>query len=160
MAKKLERFKEYPLDCNVLVGEYGTIKTYYKVLKHGYRIGNRTIISDELRQVKCKKHKSFRYVKTTKLTKIYESMVHRLVAFTWKNRSYKEGLVVNHIDKNTLNNCYKNLEWVSSQYNVAYSNGKAVKIGKKYYNSIHQASRITKISRYTIRKKYLKTCLV
>ena len=49
--------------------------------------------------------------------------VHRLVAITFCN-GYKEGLVVNHIDGNKLNNHYSNLEWVTISENTkhAYDN--------------------------------------
>lgn len=44
-------------------------------------------------------------------------LVSRLVAMTWCP-GYREGLTVNHIDGNSLNNCAKNLEWVSIAENI------------------------------------------
>lgn len=44
-------------------------------------------------------------------------LVSRLVAMTWVD-GYKDGLTVNHIDGNPLNNCSSNLEWVSLAENI------------------------------------------
>ena len=51
-------------------------------------------------------------------------LVARLVAMTWC-AGYKEGLTVNHIDGNSLNNHFTNLEWVSLARNIqmAFENG-------------------------------------
>ena len=45
--------------------------------------------------------------------------IHRLVAKAFCD-GYEEGLVVNHIDEDKLNNTYTNLEWVSISYNSTY----------------------------------------
>ena len=48
-------------------------------------------------------------------------IVHRLVADKFvKGRTKKRG-VVNHKDENKWNNCFRNLEWVTSQENTIYS---------------------------------------
>lgn len=51
-------------------------------------------------------------------------LVSRLVAMTWCD-GYSEGLTVNHIDGNPLNNIAENLEWVSLRENInhAFDNG-------------------------------------
>lgn len=51
--------------------------------------------------------------------------VHRLVAqaFIPNPNGYKE---VNHIDRNTRNNCVDNLEWCDKQYNNEYSHNKPI----------------------------------
>lgn len=51
-------------------------------------------------------------------------LVSRLVAMTWVN-GYKNGLTVNHIDGNPMNNCISNLEWVSLKENInkGFDNG-------------------------------------
>ena len=43
--------------------------------------------------------------------------IHRLVAREFCD-GYKEGLVVNHIDANRLNNVYANLEWMTTKDNI------------------------------------------
>lgn len=52
--------------------------------------------------------------------------VHSLVAKTFKPLPYTEGLVINHIDGNKLNNEINNLEWVTQKYNIhhAYARGR------------------------------------
>lgn len=49
-----------------------------------------------------------------------KKLVHRLVceAFVENPNNYN---VVNHKDHNTHNNCYKNLEWVTTQMNIHHS---------------------------------------
>ena len=44
-------------------------------------------------------------------------LVSRLVALTWRN-DYVEGLTVNHIDGDPMNNCAENLEWVTRAENI------------------------------------------
>lgn len=46
--------------------------------------------------------------------------VHRLVAMAYVS-GYKEGLVVNHIDGNKLNNHYTNLEWTTQKKNTEHA---------------------------------------
>ena len=47
-------------------------------------------------------------------------MVHRLVAMTWLKDTYKEGLEVNHKNKNRGDNSVENLEWVTRAENEAH----------------------------------------
>lgn len=49
--------------------------------------------------------------------KQYTYLVSRLVAMAWVE-GYQEGLTVNHIDGNPLNNCSSNLEWVTRKRNI------------------------------------------
>ena len=80
--------------------------------------------------------------------------VHRIVAEAFIEKP--EGCdVVNHKDRNTLNNNAENLEWCNQQHNNEYSHNKkvcqffdGVKIAE--YKSITHASQITKISRTSI----------
>lgn len=59
------------------------------------------------------------YAKGKSLTRT----VHRLVALAFlQNTDGKSE--VNHIDENKANNCLSNLEWVSAQENVEYSQAK------------------------------------
>lgn len=51
--------------------------------------------------------------------KVHQLNVHRLVALTYiSNPSHLP--FVNHKDENKLNNCLRNLEWCSCQYNNVY----------------------------------------
>lgn len=83
--------------------------------------------------------------------------VHRLVAEAFVTNPDPEKYdVINHIDRNTLNNNVSNLEWCTQQYNNEYSHNKPVyqvtldgeTVAK--YKSIKHASEITKISRTSI----------
>ena len=47
--------------------------------------------------------------------------LHRIVAKLFHGQDYKEGLVVNHIDGNKLNNFADNLEWVTQSDNIKHS---------------------------------------
>jgi hypothetical protein len=55
--------------------------------------------------------------------KFNKFFAHRLVADCYLSKP-DEDRVINHIDKNRTNNHYKNLEWVTVQYNVHYSHSK------------------------------------
>lgn len=49
-------------------------------------------------------------------------LVHRIVAETFCYKDNELKTQVNHIDNNGLNNYYKNLEWVTPEYNTNYVN--------------------------------------
>lgn len=53
-------------------------------------------------------------------------LIHRLVAYLFIPNNNQSTNVVNHIDKNKLNNYYKNLEWVTQQKNVEHSIAKKI----------------------------------
>jgi len=63
------------------------------------------------------------YNGTTRIRNDYR--IHRLVAFKFVT-GYSKGKVVNHKDKKSCNNYYKNLEWVTQSENITHSHGKAV----------------------------------
>ena len=46
-------------------------------------------------------------------------LVARLVAFSWVG-GYEQGMTVNHIDGNPLNNCASNLEWLTLADNIRH----------------------------------------
>lgn len=54
--------------------------------------------------------------------------IHKAVAHAFCE-GYEDGLVVDHIDNDKLNNCFDNLQWVTKSYNVAKSHPKH--LGKK-----------------------------
>ena len=82
--------------------------------------------------------------------------VHRLVADAFVDNPDPDHLtVVNHKDRNPLNNKASNLEWCDQQYNNEYSHNRRVAQflkGEKIaeYKSISYASEITGVSRRSI----------
>lgn len=72
-----------------------------------------------------KDNDGYLYVNLYKNNKMKSCTIHRLVAiaFVENPEGYNE---VNHIDKNRENSKASNLEWCSRQYNVDYSQSKAV----------------------------------
>ena len=50
-----------------------------------------------------------------------QTPVHRIVCSAFHSDSFKEGLVVNHIDGNKYNNFADNLEWVTQKENIRHS---------------------------------------
>lgn len=82
--------------------------------------------------------------------------IHRLVAEAFvDNDDPLNHSVINHKDRNTLNNRADNLEWCDQQYNTEYGHNKRVgqfKDGVKVaeYKSISYASELTGIGRTSI----------
>lgn len=56
-----------------------------------------------------------------KHNKADKRLVHRLVAEHFCERKNENDTVVDHLDKDTKNNYYKNLEWVTQQENIKRS---------------------------------------
>jgi hypothetical protein len=82
--------------------------------------------------------------------------IHRLVAHKFCDGKSEIRNYVNHIDENTLNNNYKNLEWCTTKENIKHTLGKKVnqidiKTGKiiKTFDSIAEA-----VSNFTNSKSY------
>ena len=75
--------------------------------------------------------------------KYHYIMVHRIVASMFIS-GYKEGLEVNHINGNKLDNRVENLEWVTKSQNVAHAfknnlykpRGSSKEVGVHYCNTI------------------------
>ena len=59
-------------------------------------------------------------VQLSKNGKYKSVIVHTLVAKYFCD-GYKQGLVVNHVDGDKLNNFYRNLEWVTHKENIRHS---------------------------------------
>lgn len=122
-------------------------KTTYSVL-HGVRQWKQRIIKPTY----CTNSKGRvdARVKLWKDKKPKTFLVSRLVALTWC-AGYKDGLTVNHIDGNPLNNAANNLEWVTLAENIRkgfatglYRSGKAVTVAidgkERCFNSLSAAS--------------------
>lgn len=88
--------------------------------------------------------------------------VHRAVALAFIPTN-DTSLTVNHIDQNPDNNSVENLEWMTNEENIKYSQGRKIRCietGKKY-SSINEAQRDTGVCCRTIRcslkKEYQRT---
>ena len=96
----------------------------------------------------------YQFVVLAKHGKSEHRSVHRIVAEAFLVKP-NDCDVVNHKDRNTLNNKVDNLEWCNQQYNNEYSHNKKIcqildgQIVAEY-KSISYASKITKISRTSI----------
>lgn len=100
--KVIEDFPEYMITSN---GEVWSYKNKYKC-RNG------------LRKLKPRVSRNgYEYVDLVDGNRKKRYQIHRLVAFYFCD-GYFEGAVVNHIDANTRNNDYKNLEWVTHKENI------------------------------------------
>ena len=93
--RKIKDFENYLIDENGNVYSLITHKAINPYCKRGY-----------LR------------VRLNKDGKRYDIGVHKLVALTYLEDSFEEGLEVNHKDANRKNNNVDNLEWVTHEENV------------------------------------------
>ena len=115
-----EKFKQFPLDFNYIIGEYGSA---YNIRKHA--LLNQRIDKDGYLRV---------YI-SGKLMPL-----HRVVAITFLpyNENYMS-LQVNHIDGNKMNNHYSNLEWCTCEENIKH----AVSNNLRANNEKHWGARFT-----------------
>ena len=103
--KIIEDFPEYMVTYD---GEIWSYKNKYKC-RNGLRKLKQRISRN-----------GYAYVDLVDGNKKKRCQVHRLVAYYFCY-GYFDGAVVNHKDANTLNNNYKNLEWVTQVENVRKS---------------------------------------
>jgi hypothetical protein len=92
-----EEFKSCPYAINLEVSQYGRVRR-----KKGNKILKQYISNKQL------------VVKNLESKNPFER-VHRLVALTWLNESYKKGMLVHHKDFNSYNNRVDNLEWLTKE---------------------------------------------
>ena len=116
MEKKLdEEFKSYPKNRDLLVSQYGTVKTKDgKILEQRKTPNNKYYIVDD-----PQKRKDYLFV-------------HRLVAHTWQEDTYIKGkhMVVHHKDFDSLNNHADNLTWLDGCVHAFAFHGMSVQCEK------------------------------
>jgi len=93
----------------------------------------------------------YKLVRLSKNNDIISFAVHRLVAAAFIG-TRPEGLEVNHIDGNKLNNCVENLEYVTGLYNQQH----ATIMGLKARGESHGKAKLTEKQVHEIRRR-LKT---
>lgn len=93
--RKIKDFENYLIDEN---GNVYSLLTYKAITPY------------------CKK--GYMRVRLNKEGKRYDFGVHKLVALTYLDEPFEEGLEVNHKDANRQNNNVDNLEWVTHEENV------------------------------------------
>ena len=103
-AKQLNDFKDY------YITKDGDVYSY----KNKYKCRN------GLKKLTPWEHNGYLYIQLVDGENKKRYLVHRLVAEYFVD-GYFDGAVVNHIDRNTKNNNYKNLEWVTQLQNVHHT---------------------------------------
>lgn len=83
-----------------------------------------------LKSVRFKKHRILKPQKNNcgyfiahlrKDNRLYQLLVHRLVAFAFvKNSNPEKFIEINHLDECKTNNAAANLEWCTHEYNINY----------------------------------------
>ena len=91
---------------------------------------------------------------TVKLVGVQERLVHRLVALVFCE-GYEEGLHVNHIDGNRLNNRMDNLEWCTVRENIHDSMERGTHTTKEARKEAVK-SRRRRLGQYTLDGKFIK----
>lgn len=104
--KKDEKLIEMEEIKNCFISNHGNIFRFIKMKYYCH-----------WKKIKLCEHNGYIYFKTAIKGQPVRYSMHRLVG-KYFCEGYKEGLVVNHIDGNGLNNYYKNLEWVTQKENV------------------------------------------
>ena len=103
--KDYKVIKDFPEYMVTYEGEIWSYKNKYKCRKG-------------LRKLKPRiSRNGYAYVDLVDGDKKKRYSIHRLVAFQFCD-GYFDGAVVNHKDSNTLNNDYRNLEWVTQAENI------------------------------------------
>lgn len=136
-----------------LISDEGEVFSLPKWTRVGRNLGFRKgkFLKPSLRGQKGMKYK-FVVLSDGNETKAHS--IHRLVATAFCDNPNNLD-VVNHIDKNTLNNNADNLEWCTQQYNNEYGHNKPIiqlldgEIIAEYKSTVH-ASMLTKIGRTSI----------
>ena len=124
----IEFLKPDPKESYKKIGKYKTFDlSNYSVSKMGNVINTEKNIL--LRPTLNKKNYWKISLSCRKTNKRISISLHKLVARVYiTNSDLRNQTQVNHIDKNRSNNYYKNLEWVTPQYNCIHAHGKMVKM--------------------------------
>lgn len=156
---------------NYLIGSNGTVKQLYYEVIDSY--GRCHKYNEKLLSIHDNGY-GYKTVGITKNKKTKKFYVHRLVAeaFIPNPNNYK---YVNHIDRNTSNNNYNNLEWCTAKDNIKHSivniknaqnKYKRVVIAKNIntneeirYSGIREAARLINGYRANIRKAILNNTI-
>ena len=117
----MEQWKEIPNYEGIYeASNYGRIRTKYGKTtyteKHGVRVWKQRVLKTKVQKRKCSDFSDER-VMLWKDGISRTWLVSRLIALTWC-KGYKDGLTVNHIDGNPMNNHASNLEWISHKANI------------------------------------------
>lgn len=109
--------------------EWRDVKGYeglYKVSEYGDVI---SLKSGEKKLLNQYTNNKYFFVVLYKDKKRKTCLIHRLVATAFCE-GFDDSLVVNHMDENTANNHYTNLEWCTQEYNINYGT-RNEKVSKK-----------------------------
>lgn len=96
----MEQWKTIPFEQNYEVSTYGNVR------------------NKETLKVKRLRKDSQGYLRVTLYPSGKTYSVHRLVALTWLESSYEEGLQVDHLNAIKTDNRVENLEWVTLRENL------------------------------------------
>ena len=117
----MERWKDIPgFEGLYQASDRGNIRTcegkVTSSARFPHRVWKQRILKQKYQRRKSGAHADAR-VTMWKDGKEYTRLVSRLVAMTWRS-GYADGLTVNHIDGDPMNNRAENLEWVSRAENI------------------------------------------
>lgn len=127
------------------VSNFGNVKSLFR-----YKKQLRPHISSKYQRVQLFKNKTGKTF-----------LIHRLVSIAFIPNPNKLPCV-NHIDENKLNNCVKNLEWMSIQENNTYGTrlermAKSIDYSKRKINNANQIKAVSKpILQYSINGDFIK----
>lgn len=149
----MERWKEIEQrGYKMVVSSKGAVRLPAKTTTfHAVRLGRpytQTCVFKERTLKPTKTQMGYLEVCFVHQRKTFKFLVHRLVAIAFVD-GYKEGLVVNHLDGDKLNNDPKNLEWVTPGRNSEHAweikkipvgaNSKQAKFTEQQVRHIRQA---------------------
>ena len=134
------------------ISNLGNVKSL-KRISYGKKHGNHNLKEKILKAGKCGKYNHVTLRKNYKNKNFY---IHRLVAEAFIPNPH-EMPEVNHIDGNTFNNKFDNLEWCNRSYNIKHSyrvlKRKVLIQNFEKYREMHKR----KINQYDLEGNFIKT---